>query len=177
MSVDSGVCPQTRPPRGLRSGQSVPRRIEQVDYTRGRSVDKLPPNFLHIGFNQGHSYADRVGDLGWYHNQYDELMCSWYHRYPGAILDVECENTVNNVAGTLAAMLKFLGLPWDVEVLDFSQSSRGTSTISKWQVRYPIYKTSVNRWRPHEKHLTSHLGVGERQVTASPAGGLSGVLT
>jgi hypothetical protein len=50
-------------------------------------------------------------------------------------------------------MLDFIGLDWDPACLQFFANERSVSTISRWQVRQPIYKTSIARWKPYERHL------------------------
>jgi hypothetical protein len=40
------------------------------------------------------------------------------------------------------------GLPWDDSCLEFHKTSRAVHTASVTQVRQPIYRGSVGRWRP-----------------------------
>jgi len=50
-------------------------------------------------------------------------------------------------------MIAFLGLDWDDRCLEFHRTRRDVSTASVQQVREPIYRGSVERWRRYEKHL------------------------
>ena len=50
-------------------------------------------------------------------------------------------------------MLDYCGLEWSDACLDFHKHKRSIRTASVTQVRQPIYKTSVERWRSYEKHL------------------------
>jgi len=50
-------------------------------------------------------------------------------------------------------LIEYCGLEWDDACLDFHQSKRAVRTASMAQVRQPIYKSSVERWRPYEKFL------------------------
>ena len=45
------------------------------------------------------------------------------------------------------------GLEWDDACLRFYETQRPVRTASVAQVRQPIFKTSVERWRRYEKHL------------------------
>jgi hypothetical protein len=44
-------------------------------------------------------------------------------------------------------IIEFLGLPWNEKCLEFHRSERAVKTASVAQVRKPLYKTSVERWR------------------------------
>jgi hypothetical protein len=46
-------------------------------------------------------------------------------------------------------LIDFLGLPWDDKCVDFHKSDRPVKTASVAQVRRPIYKTSVQRWKKY----------------------------
>ena len=46
-------------------------------------------------------------------------------------------------------LIEFLGLPWNDKCVDFHKSDRPVKTASVAQVRKPIYKTSVKRWKKY----------------------------
>jgi hypothetical protein len=50
-------------------------------------------------------------------------------------------------------LIAFCGLDWDYVCIDFHNNKRPIRTASVSQVRQPIYKSSVERWRPYEKYL------------------------
>ncbi|WP_237564840.1 sulfotransferase [Blastopirellula marina] len=50
-------------------------------------------------------------------------------------------------------LIEFCGLTWDDACLQFNQSERTVQTPSKWQVRRPVYQSSIGAWRRYEKHL------------------------
>jgi hypothetical protein len=50
-------------------------------------------------------------------------------------------------------MLEFCGLDWDDRVLEFHKTERTVRTASVAQVRQPLYKKSVERWRNYEPWL------------------------
>ena len=45
------------------------------------------------------------------------------------------------------------GLPWDDRCLDFHRSEREVRTASVWQVRQPVYGSSVARWHAYAPWL------------------------
>ena len=50
-------------------------------------------------------------------------------------------------------MLDWLGLDWDDGCLKFHESARPVRTASVVQVREPVYRRSVGRWRGYEPFL------------------------
>jgi tetratricopeptide (TPR) repeat protein len=147
-----------------------------------RVVDKMPYNYLHLGliyilfphahiihckrdpvdtcfsiycndFEGRHEYTNLLSDLGFYYAQYRRLMDHWYNTFPGSIMDVEYEYLVSNQELASKEIMKFIGLPWDEACLEFYRNSRAVNTRSAVQVRQPIYKSSIRRWKNYEKYL------------------------
>jgi len=52
--------------------------------------------------------------------------------------------------GTTRRIVEFAGLEWDDACVEFHTTERPVKTASSWQVRQPIYTTSVERWRKFE---------------------------
>ncbi len=50
-------------------------------------------------------------------------------------------------------LIDYVGLQWDEKCLDFHNNERDVRTVSNMQVRQPMYKNSMNRWKHYEKHL------------------------
>ena len=71
----------------------------------------------------------------------------------GASADVRYEDVVLDAEGQARRMLEFLDLPWDDRCLRFHENPRPVATASKYQVRQPVYLSSVGRWKHYEKHL------------------------
>lgn len=147
-----------------------------------RVTDKMPTNFLHIGliltvfpnariihcrrdprdtcfsiygldFAGDHTYAYNQTNLGRYYRQYERLMDHWRHTVPDAILEIRYEDLIADQESQSRRLLEFCGLEWDENCLDFHKTDRAVRTWSYNQVRQPIYKSSVARWRKFEKHL------------------------
>lgn len=104
-------------------------------------------------FSESHSYNKDFDTLGHYYRAYQGLMDHWKQTLPLPIHETVYEHTVANLEQTARAMVKFLGLAWDENCLNYHQLERQVRTPSRWQVRQPIYSTSVERWRRYEKHL------------------------
>ena len=59
------------------------------------------------------------------------------------------EDVVADTEKEAKRLIEFLGLPWDDKCVDFHKSDRPVKTASVAQVRKPIYKTSVKRWKKY----------------------------
>jgi len=69
------------------------------------------------------------------------------------ILDVQYEELVANQESMTRTIFDFLKLPFTDDALRFHEAKRATLTASSQQVREPMYKRSVQRWRGYERHL------------------------
>lgn len=146
-------------------------------------TDKMPANFFYLGlihlalpnakiihamrdpmdscfscfsrlFNDTMEFAYDQGTLGRYYRRYMTLMRHWHKVLPeGTILDLPYEDMVADTEGQARRVLKFVGLPWDDKCLEFYKNDRLVKTASVAQVRKPIYKTSVARWKHFARHL------------------------
>jgi len=50
-------------------------------------------------------------------------------------------------------VLEFCGLPWTDACLSPEKSKGRVVTPSLWQVRQPVYRTSIGRWKNYEPWL------------------------
>ena len=147
-----------------------------------RAIDKNPHNILNLGliealypnarvirchrdqrdvaisnftlfFKRGNPYSNDQADCGFAVRMIDRIGNSWSRHLNLRILDVSYEDLVHDVEATSRRMIEFLDLPWDDACLNFQNTRRHVGTPSSWQVRQPIYDTSIGRWRKFEKHL------------------------
>lgn len=100
------------------------------------------------------SFTTALDDLADYYRQHKRLMDHWTRALPAeALLRVPYEQLVNEPEAWTRRILDFVGLGWDDQCLQFHNTQRSITTASAWQVRQPIYKRSVARWRNYEKHI------------------------
>ncbi len=145
-------------------------------------VDKCPLNFLYLGliaaalpsarvihvrrhpmasgyamyktlFRMGYPFSYDQQDLGRYQLAYLGLMSHWRNILPGRFLDVDYEALIEDQAAETRRLLDYCGLPWEDACLSFHEDTRPTATASAAQVRQPLYRTSLERWRTHATHL------------------------
>ncbi len=104
-------------------------------------------------FAQPLPFLHDLSDLGFYYTQYKRLMDHWAAIQPLSMLEVDYEALVADQEGVTREIITFCGLEWDEQCLAFHDSDRLVQTASAQQVRQPIYRGSVGRWRNYEAHL------------------------
>ena len=147
-----------------------------------RVIDKMPQNFLHVGFAAllfprvtvvhctrdpldtclsnyfqifpgGIDYAYDLADLGRYYRNYQRLMSHWQDLLGERLVTVRYEELVSESEPVLRTLLKAIGLPWDPACLSHQDTVQRVDTLSLYQVRQPLNTGSTKRWRNYEKHL------------------------
>jgi len=104
-------------------------------------------------FSDEQQFTYDLAELGRYHRAYQQLMAYWRTVLPVNIfLDVEYEALVEDHEAQARRIVAHCGLDWDPACLEFYRTSRPVQTASMAQVRQPIYRGSVGRWRP-QRHL------------------------
>jgi tetratricopeptide (TPR) repeat protein len=164
-------------------GGDYARRVSALAGGRRRVVDKMPTNFLfagliHLILPQAriiHCRRDPVdtclscyskkfvgdlrftydlGELGRYYRSYTALTEHWRALLPeDRFTEVHYEDVVDDLEGQARRMLAFCGLDWDEACLAFHETSRRVATASLAQVRQPINRAGIGRWKPYEAHL------------------------
>ena len=148
-----------------------------------RFTDKLPGNFMFLGllhlmfpqavfvntrrdaiatcfscydhlFTSDVPYAYDFGELGAYYRLYERMMAHWRQVLPaGKLLDVVYEDMVDDTETRVRGLLAHCQLPYAAECLEFHKVKRTVTTASAWQVRQPLYTSSVERWQHYRAHL------------------------
>lgn len=126
----------------------------KIVHVRRNPVDtclsNFSKNFAHS--NQPQSYDLR--EMGLYYRQYHELMEHWRTVLPAdAWYEVDYEKLVEETEDQSRKLIEYCGLEWEPRCLDFHTTQRSVKTASVTQVRQPIYKTSVERWRSYSQYL------------------------
>jgi Flp pilus assembly protein TadD len=95
-----------------------------------------------------------LGELGRYYLGYATLMEYWRSVLPyGVMIEVQYEDLVADLDGRARLIVDHCGLEWEDACLAFHNTQRQVNTASSVQVRQPIYRTSVGRWRAYENFL------------------------
>jgi tetratricopeptide (TPR) repeat protein len=152
-----------------------------------RVIDKMPFNFFWIGlihallpkayiihcrrnpvdtclsvyftrFAMRQDFAYDRGDIAFYYGQYSRLMDYWRRLLPSSgFLEVDYEALVSDRARVSRELIAFTGLDWDDRCLKPESNRRSVRTVSMWQVRQPVYPTSVERWRRYKPWIREFL--------------------
>jgi hypothetical protein len=148
-----------------------------------RFIDKMLYNYLYIGaihlmfprarilhsvrdpvetclanyrilFMFGHETTYDLAEIGRQYVRYREMMAHWDEVLPGRVTEVRHEDLVADPEARIRWLVtEACGLPWDEACLSFHQTRRAVRTASVTQVRQPIFKSAIGRWRRYEKHL------------------------
>ena len=174
---------RTMPTQTLRDiAENYVKLLQFHDPKALRIVDKMPHNFTYLGvvallwpqariihcrrspmdtcwscfqnpLNDSHYYSRDLTVLGQYYLEYSRLMDHWKQVLPHQIHDLEYEKFTADFETEARKLIEFIGLPWDEACLNFHEGGSTVRTFSRGQVRNPIYKTSVARWRRYEAEL------------------------
>jgi Sulfotransferase family len=80
-------------------------------------------------------------------------MDHWRSALPAFVLEVTYEDLVANLEQESRRLIAWCGLKWDPACLNFHETRCAVATASASQVRQPIYRTSVGRWKNYERSL------------------------
>ncbi len=157
-------------------------RIRRYSATADRIVDKLPFNYTLAGiirlmlprarivhcirdprdtclscyttsFQNDRGFTCDLAEMGETYRLYWELMEHWRRVLPGGLYVVRYESLVEDLEDESRRLVNHLGLEWSDECLRFFDNPRRVTTASMTQVRQPVYKSSIGRWRRYEPYL------------------------
>ena len=145
-------------------------------------VDKLPFNFLYLGFIckafptariihvkrnpmdacfamykqvfvGAYKFSYSLENLGRFYEAYTRLAEHWRETLGDRLIELDYEELVTDQEGQTRRLLDSVGLDFDEACLDFDKNRSATATASSVQVRDKIHTRSVNRWRNYEAQL------------------------
>lgn len=159
------------------------RQVPDAAWKHDVVIDKTPRNYLYLGlieklfpecrvihcqrhlldtalscFFQNFASQPWTNDLNHiasYILGYLRLMRRWRESLAIPIDDIQYEDLVSNQTETTQRLLLGCNLSWCDDCLEFHQNPRDIQTLSVWQVRQPIYQSSVGRWKHYARHLES----------------------
>jgi len=157
--------------------------LKQIGPDKSRVVDKMPGNFsnlglIHIAFPNARivhirrnpidtclsiwmtpnramlDWASEKKDIVFAYRQYLRVMDHWRAILPAdRLLEIQYEDLVANQEAVSKQMIEFCGLDWNEACLRPERNDRAVATPSAWQVRQPVYRDAVERWRRFEPYL------------------------
>ncbi len=157
--------------------------LNRIGPDAARVTDKLPHNYAMLGlvlaafpkakvihvrrnpidnclsiyttaFNRPPEFSLQRDNIVFAYQEYQRLMDHWRETLPSdQFIEVEYEQLIANRDEETRRLIDFAGLAWDEACLHHEENVRAVNTPSVWQVRQPIYNTSVERWRRFEPWL------------------------
>jgi thioredoxin-like negative regulator of GroEL len=159
--------------------------MEAAMYRMGEEpmfIDKLPFNFLYLGFiarawpdarivslvrnpmdscfsmykqvfTWAYKFSYNLETLGQYYVAYDRLQQHWRTVLGDRLIEVSYEDLVADHENQTRAMLDRLGLDFEEACLDFDKNAAPSTTASSVQVREKVHTSSVQRWKHFEQQL------------------------
>ncbi|KGB81235.1 hypothetical protein JT55_14455 [Rhodovulum sp. NI22] len=100
-----------------------------------------------------HRYGYDLRDLGLYYRMFEEMVDFWREKLPGGFYEIEYEALIANPEEESRKLIAACDLEWEDQCLNFHQNKRRVSTLSVYQVRQPIYRSSAKAWEHYEDDL------------------------
>jgi hypothetical protein len=119
---------------------------------RRNPMDTCLSNFRQL-FSAYFGYTFNLLDTGRYYLLFDQLMAHWQQTMPGRILQIDYEDLVDNQEVVTRRLLAHCKLPWDDACLRFEDNQLPIVTASSVQVRLPMFRSSLQRWKHYELQL------------------------
>lgn len=122
---------------------------------RRNPIDTCLSNFrqLFAATAPYYGYSFDLLDTGRYYVLFDRLMAHWQKVLPGRILEVQYEALVDSQEEHSRRIIEFCGLPWNDACLSFENNPAPVNTASAVQVRSPVYRSALKRWKKYEPDL------------------------
>jgi len=145
-------------------------------------IDKMPNNFMHVGFirlilpnakiidarrhpmaccfsnfkqhfAKGQNFSYGQERIANYYREYVHIMKHFDAIEDGAVHRVIHEQLVENLEEEVRAMLDHIGVPFEESCLRFYETERAVRTASSEQVRKPIFTEGLEYWKNYEPWL------------------------
>ncbi len=166
--------------------------LKKINSDKDIIIDKAPLNFKWIGFlliafpnckiihsirnpmdicwsmyknffpSKRLNFSYNLNDLGNYYLLYKNMMSFWNSMFKDRIYNIEYENLIKNNEKEIKNLINYCNLAWDENCMTFYKNKKSVYTASLAQVRSPIYKSSIEKWKNYSgdlKELSGLLGL------------------
>lgn len=146
-------------------------------------IDKLPANYFHVGllhtlfpqahfilcrrnpadvclsnyfqhFKERHYHTFNLKELATSYQDFEAIIAIWKQYLPALKLhEIQYETLVAQPENTLQSLFAALDLTLETSCYRFTENSKKVRTASAWQVRQPLYKRSVARWKHYKPYI------------------------
>lgn len=169
--------------RSAELGRTYWNTLRQMAPEADRIVDKTPGNLQNLGliwtlfpkarvvmtrrdlldvgvsmfsqrFAQSLDFAFDLELLGRFLQGVQPQMAHWEKVLPAHfLLPLDYEDLIADPQHQVERLLVHCGLEWDPACLRFFETKRAVRTASQAQVRQPLYRSAIERWRLYEHHI------------------------
>jgi len=145
-------------------------------------INKLPHNFMYLGlinalfpnakiihctrnpldtclsnyfqlFSGALDYAYDLENIVHHYRDYKKIMAHWNKALSIPVLELCYEDIIHDQERYSRLLVEYCGLDWQDACLSFYNSDRVVCTASNDQVRQPIHRKSIDRWKNYREHL------------------------
>ena len=81
------------------------------------------------------------------------MMNFWNNLFKNKIYNIEYENLIKDSEKEIKNLVNYCDLVWDENCMSFYNNKKSVSTASLFQVRNPIYKSSIEKWKNYSEGL------------------------
>ena len=100
-----------------------------------------------------HLYAYDLKDLGLYYRMFEQMIEFWRMKTPDWFSEIQYEELIADPETQVRKLIDAAGLEWEDACMNFHENKRRVDTLSVYQVRQPIYKSSMKAWQRYEDEL------------------------
>ena len=100
-----------------------------------------------------HLYSYDLKDLAEYYKMFVEMIDFWREIAPDRFTEIWYDDLIENPEEQSRKLIAACGLEWEDACLNFHQNKRRVDTLSVYQVRQPIYRSSLKGWKRYETQL------------------------
>ncbi len=101
----------------------------------------------------GLHYNTDLRALAYYYSRFLRWLEFWQELWPDSFHVLDYDELTADPEGQARKLLDYCDLPWEDGVLDFHKSDNSVRTLSVYQVRQPIYRSSVRSWERYADDL------------------------
>lgn len=164
-------------------GKTYLERTRLLNDEASRITDKMPFNMMMIGlikiampnakivhcvrdardtclsvfkqnFTTGnYRFAYDLKTVAQFHNLYSALMRHWHEIMPDSIYDISYESLTQDPEHEIRKLLSACDLEFQESCVNFDKTEAVVKTASAFQVRQPMYTSSVGLWEQYEEFL------------------------
>jgi hypothetical protein len=116
--------------------------------------DNLLSIYRNMFVDGTHRYSYNLSDLGTYYKLFLKIIAFWQERVPDWFHVVNYEDLIADTETEARKLIAASGLDWEDQCLAFHENTRRVDTLSVYQVRQPIYSSSLKAWQRYENELS-----------------------